>query len=157
MLQKIRKVLYWIFNLKAWLLYINCIVVSSYRSAVVEYFAWGRWVADWNLTKGTIFVLYQDSLFCSHISTGLTQGKSAMTDKMLSGMQSISTSKVRKWAKIRNWYNQAPHLTQDTNVNLTTSQLDISNESQEVSHFLAGDHRASTNRHEWKPNKSREK
>ena len=29
--------------------------------------------------------------------------------------------------------NQAPHLTQDTNGKVTTSQLDITNESQEVS------------------------
>ena len=30
--------------------------------------------------------------------------------------------KVRKRAKIRNRYNQAPHLTQDTNGKVTTSQ-----------------------------------
>ena len=53
---------------------------------------------------------------------------------------------VRKRAKIRNTYNQAPHLTQDTNGKVTTSQLDIINESQEVSPFPAGDHKASTNR-----------
>ena len=53
---------------------------------------------------------------------------------------------VRKRAKIRNRYNQAPHLTQDTNGKVTTSQLDIINESQEVSPFPAGDHKASTNR-----------
>ena len=46
--------------------------------------------------------------------------------------------KVRNRAKIRNRYNQAPHLTQDTNEKVTTSQLDISNESQEVSPFPAG-------------------
>ena len=40
--------------------------------------------------------------------------------------------KVRKRAKIRNRYNQAPHLTNDTNGKETTSQLDITNESQEV-------------------------
>ena len=39
---------------------------------------------------------------------------------------------VRKRAKIRNRYNQAPHLTQDTNGKVTTSQLDVINESQEV-------------------------
>ena len=52
---------------------------------------------------------------------------------------------VRKRAKIRNRYNQAPHLTQDTNGKLTTSQLDITNESQEVSPFPAGDNKTSTN------------
>ena len=41
---------------------------------------------------------------------------------------------------------QAPHLTQDTNGKMTTSQLDIKNESQEVSPFPAGDHKASINR-----------
>ena len=54
--------------------------------------------------------------------------------------------KVRKGTKIGNRYNQAPHLTQDTNRKVTTSQLDITNESQEVSAFPAGDHKASINR-----------
>ena len=62
---------------------------------------------------------------------------------------------VRERAKIRNRYNQAPHLTQDTNEKVTTSQLDITNQSQEVSPFSAGDHKASTNRHAWKHNKTR--
>ena len=53
--------------------------------------------------------------------------------------------KVRKRVKIRNRYNQAPHQTQDTNRKVT-SQLDITNESQEVSPFTAGGHKASTNR-----------
>ena len=51
--------------------------------------------------------------------------------------------KVRKRAKIGNRYNQAPHLTQDTIGKVTTLQLDITNESQEVSPFPAGDHKAS--------------
>ena len=38
-----------------------------------------------------------------------------------------------------NLYNQVPHLTQDTNGKVTNSQLDITNESQEVSPFPAGD------------------
>ena len=49
-------------------------------------------------------------------------------------------------AKIRNRFKQAPHLTQDTNGKMTTSQLGITNESQEVSPFPAGDHKASINR-----------
>ena len=53
-------------------------------------------------------------------------------------------AKVRKRAKISNQYNQAPHLTQDTNAKVTTSQLAIPNESQEVSPFPADDHKAST-------------
>ena len=46
-------------------------------------------------------------------------------------------------SKVRNQHNKAPHLTQDTNGKVTTSQLDFTNESQEVSPFLAGDHKAS--------------
>ena len=61
--------------------------------------------------------------------------------------------KVRKRAKIRNRYNQAPHLTQDTNGKVTNSQLDITNESQEVSPFPAGDHKVSINRRALKHNK----
>ena len=38
--------------------------------------------------------------------------------------------------------NQAPHLTQDTNGTVTTSQLYITNESQEVSPFPIVDHKA---------------
>ena len=48
-------------------------------------------------------------------------------------------------AKIRNRYNQAPYMTKDNNGKVTTSQLDITNESQEVSPFPAGDHKAPTN------------
>ena len=62
------------------------------------------------------------------------------------GFHSDVELKVRKSAKIRNRYNQAPHLTQDTNGKVTTSQLDITNESQEVNPFPASDHKASTNR-----------
>ena len=58
----------------------------------------------------------------------------------------ILVFKVRKRAKIRNRYNQVSHLTQDTNVKVTTSQLDVTNESQEVSPFPAGDHKALINR-----------
>ena len=54
--------------------------------------------------------------------------------------------KVSKGAKIRSRYNQVPHLTQDTNGKVTNSQLDTTNESQEVSPFPAGDHKAHINR-----------
>ena len=53
---------------------------------------------------------------------------------------------VSKGAKIRNGYNQVPHLTQDTNGKVTNSLLDTTNESQEVSPFPAGDHKAPINR-----------
>ena len=54
--------------------------------------------------------------------------------------------KLIKGAKIRNRYNQVPHLTQDTNGKKTNSQLDTTNESQEVNPFPAGDHQAHINR-----------
>ena len=49
------------------------------------------------------------------------------------------TVKVNNGAKIRNRYNQVPHLTQDTKGKVTNSQLDTTNESQEVSPFPAGE------------------
>ena len=55
-------------------------------------------------------------------------------------------NKVSKGAKIRNRYNQVPHLTQDTNEKVTNSQSDTTNEGQEVSPFPAGDHKAQINR-----------
>ena len=42
--------------------------------------------------------------------------------------------------------NQVPHLTQDTNGKVTGLKLDTPNESQEVSPFPAGDHKAHINR-----------
>ena len=51
-----------------------------------------------------------------------------------------------KGAKIRNGYNQVPHLTKDTNGKVTNSQLDTTNENQEVSPFPVGDHKAQINR-----------
>ena len=54
--------------------------------------------------------------------------------------------KVNKGAKIRKRYNQVPHLTQDTNGKVTNSQLDTTNESQEVSPFPAGYNKAYINR-----------
>ena len=50
--------------------------------------------------------------------------------------------KVSKGAKIRNRYNQVPHLTQDTNGKVTNSQLDTANERQVVRAFPAGENQA---------------
>ena len=58
----------------------------------------------------------------------------------------LCLSTVGKGSKIRNRYNQVPHLTQDTNGKVTNSQLDTINESQEASPFPARDHRAHINR-----------
>ena len=61
-------------------------------------------------------------------------------------LEQTTLYKVSKGAKIRNRYNQVPHLTQDTNGKVTNSQLDTTNETQEVSPFPAGDHKAHINR-----------
>ena len=53
---------------------------------------------------------------------------------------------VSKGAKIRNRYNQVPHLTQNTNGINDKLTEDTTNESQEVSPFPAGDHKAHINR-----------
>ena len=55
--------------------------------------------------------------------------------------------KSKKKAKIRNRYNQIPHLTQDTTRESDKNTRKHHNqESQEVSSFPAGDHKAAMNR-----------
>ena len=66
----------------------------------------------------------------------------------------LTCIKVSKGANTSNRYNQAPHLTQDTNGKVATSQLAITNERQEVSPFPAGDHNSSINRRARKHNKN---
>ena len=62
-----------------------------------------------------------------------------------------AASNVRKTTKIRNRYNQVKHLTQDTTCESDKTQLNIKNESQEVSIFPVGDHNAAMNRPaDWK-------
>ena len=71
------------------------------------------------------------------------------TSRYLHGILNINDvyfDKVCKGAKIRSRYNQVPHPTKDTNGKVTNSQLDTTNESQEVSPFPAGDHKAHINR-----------
>ena len=65
--------------------------------------------------------------------------------------------KVGKGAKIRNRYNQVPHLTQDTNGKVINLQLDTTNESQEVNPFPAGDHKAHINRRVHSKHKTEQK
>ena len=65
--------------------------------------------------------------------------------------------KVSKGAKIRNRYSQVPNLTQDTNGSVTNSQLDTTNENQEVSPFPAGDHKAKINRRAQRHSKHKTK
>ena len=52
---------------------------------------------------------------------------------------------VSKEAKIRNRYNQVPHLTQDTTRESDKTIKQHTQESQEVSPFPAGDHKAAMN------------
>ena len=81
--------------------------------------------------------------------TGMQAGKQAVLGPIfvLIFINDLSYNiKVSKGAKIRNRYNQVPQLTQNTNGKVTNSQLDITNESQEVSPLPAGDHKAHINR-----------
>ena len=56
--------------------------------------------------------------------------------------------KGRKKAKIRNRYNQIPHLIQDTECESDkNTKKHYKQESQEVSPFQTGDHYTSINRH----------
>ena len=54
---------------------------------------------------------------------------------------------VSKETKIRNWYNQAPHVNKDTTrENDITTIKHHTQESQEVSPFPAGNNKAAMNR-----------
>ena len=68
------------------------------------------------------------------------------TEGVLKLLKKLNINKVSKGAKIRNRYNQVPHLTQDTNGKAINPQLDTTNESQEVSPIPAGDHKAHISR-----------
>ena len=72
---------------------------------------------------------------CEHQLTNFTCTVKAKFAVLLAPLLVTCVIKVRKSAKIRNRYNLAPYLTQDTNGKVTTSQLDITNECQEVSLF----------------------
>ena len=57
--------------------------------------------------------------------------------------------RVRKKANIRNRYNQVPQLTQNTKLeNDKNTRKHHTQESEEVSSFPAGDHKAAMNRHD---------
>ena len=62
--------------------------------------------------------------------------------------------KVKKTAKIRNRYNQVPHLTQDTKCESNKITINITYKSQEVNPFPAGDHMAAMDRRESMTNTS---
>ena len=56
--------------------------------------------------------------------------------------------KVRKTGRIRNRYNQVPHLSQDTKWESNEITINITNKGQEVSPFPSGDHKTAMNRRE---------
>ena len=61
----------------------------------------------------------------------------------------LESNKVKTKAKIRNPYNQITHLTQDTIWESdTNTRKHRIQESQEVSPFSAGDHKAARKRHD---------
>ena len=66
---------------------------------------------------------------------------------------SVKYIKVSQDAKTRKRYNQVPHLTQDTNGKVTNSHLYTTSESQEVSLFPVGDHKAQIDKRTQRHNK----
>ena len=64
-----------------------------------------------------------------HLQT-LIEGAQWLSGRVLDSRPKDRGFKVSKGAKIRNQYNQVPHLTQNTNWKVTNSQLDTTNESR---------------------------
>ena len=60
----------------------------------------------------------------------------------------VQKMKVKNTAKIKNRYNQVPHLTQDTTWKVTKNTISVTNKSQKVSPFPTRDHKAAMNRRE---------
>ena len=69
----------------------------------------------------------------------------------------VQEMKARKTAKIRKRYNQVPHLTQDTTWESNKNTTNVTNKSQEVSPFPAGDHKAAMDRRKSMRNTRRKK
>ena len=65
----------------------------------------------------------------------------AIVDDVTEFMSTIDDAHYTKSSGVQ--YNQAPHLTQDTNGKVTTSQVEITNENQDVSPYPAGDNKVS--------------
>ena len=103
----------------------------------------------------SLYSFSNDKALCNVLKCDSSQMKELLQCfKLRNTTVLFSNDKVRKKAKIINQYNQAPHLAQDTNGKVTTSQLDITNKSQQVSPFPAGDHKVSINRRAQKHNES---
>ena len=84
-----------------------------------------------------------------------TRGPSVSSQALYHWATALPTSSTKgnKEGNIRNRYNRVRHLIQDTNGKVTNLQLDITNESQEVSPFPEGDHKATINRRAQKHTK----
>ena len=110
-----------------------------------------------NISRFFLYKCIRNQIWLCHM---VAQGQPRFIIKFCANLvgptSTMLHTKARKKAKIRNGYNQASHLTQDINGKVTTSQLDITKESQKVSPF-PGDHKASTNRRSSKHNKTRQK
>ena len=63
-------------------------------------------------------------------------------------LEHLYNIKVRKTARIRNRYNQVPHLSQDTKWESNKNTINIPNKNQEVSPFPSGDPKSAMNRRE---------
>ena len=115
---------------------ISLVLISILRSIINDFYQIPF------INKGIEFIdlhsIFTDNLVISSIPNNFNNSENPFI--------CYKYNKVGKSAKIRNRYNQVPHLTQDTNGKVTNSQLDTTNESQEVSPFPAGDHKAHINR-----------
>ena len=60
----------------------------------------------------------------------------------------LTSIEVRQTARIRNQYNQVPHLSQDIKRESNKITINITNKTQEVSPFPSGDHKAAMNKPE---------
>ena len=69
----------------------------------------------------------------------------------------VATYKIKKDGKDLETLNQVLHLTQDTTWESNKDTINITNKSQEVSPFPAGDHKAAMNRRESMRNTRHEK
>ena len=70
----------------------------------------------------SLIIVLRDILMCSILATTCMQG--VYINCLEVDLFYMSCRERRKRAKIRNQYNKAPHLTQDANLKVTTSQLD---------------------------------
>ena len=70
-----------------------------------------------------------------------------ITQEVICFFPLLKCSKNRKTSRIRNRYNQAPHLSQNTKLE-SNKITTITNKSQDVSPSPSGNHKAATNRRE---------